>query len=95
MLQTVGEAFGAPHREVRASGRDLRRDREQLSLQVGSEAAASAPHERVEPANGLVEPPQSTGKLRLALPVLREDDDLTHAATIARQADTALTCGDC
>jgi hypothetical protein len=91
VLQTVREALGAPHGEVRTPGRDLGRDREELGLQPDTQPTTAPTHERLEPPDGLVEAPEGVRKLGLPGPEPLEGDDLTHAATIATPSDTALT----
>jgi hypothetical protein len=81
--QTLGPVGGL----TCETGRDGARDLVQLTLDRDREVPATFANERVEASHRSVEAGEDGGTGVVALPVLLERDDLTHAARVAPGSD--------
>ena len=88
MLQEICEPLGTIRRVAGHPRRDRARDQEELALDRGRHPARSPLDHHVEPTDRPLQAPHHHEPGVLAVPILRERDDLSHGAIMNPPSDT-------
>ena len=88
MLEEVRETLGTIRRVAGHARRDLARDQQELALDRGRHPPRSPLNNDIQSADRLLQAPHHDEPGVQAVPVLRERDDLSHAAIMNPPSDT-------
>ena len=88
MLKEVREPLGPVRRVSRHARRDRACDQKELSLDRGRHPAGPTLDHHIEPADRVLQAPHHDETGVLAVPILRERDDLSHGPIMSPPSDT-------